>query len=98
MFFSEPVSFTAELLSIEALRSLHVQRCDSGYVPFDHLLRALHLCEELGISYDPCCILNFSTSLVQSGDDTYNRSFQNVSQICNSVERHSSRPFIDDFD
>ena len=73
---------------------LHVQRSYSSDVSFDHLLSALHLREQLRVTYDPCRILDLPAGLVKPGDDTNNGPLQYICQIRNPIEGHSPGPFI----
>lgn len=75
----------------------HIQRGNSRYIPLYQLLRRLHLGEELRISNNSSGILDLPTSLIQSSDHTNNGALQHVREISDTIEGHSSSPFIDNF-
>jgi hypothetical protein len=50
-------------------------------IPFDQCLGFLHFRKQVGITNDPSCISDFTTSLIQPRDNPHNGSFGNISQL-----------------
>jgi len=66
--------------------ALHVQRSHSCDIPFNHLLRTLHLGEKLRISNDSCRVLYLPAGFIKPSDDSNDGSFSHVRKICDAVE------------
>jgi hypothetical protein len=50
-------------------------------IPFDQCLCFLHFRKQVGITNDPSCISDFTTSLIQPRNDSHNGSFGNIGQL-----------------
>lgn len=76
---------------------LHVQTRHRRDVPFNHLLRRLHLLIQLRIAHNPRRILHLPTCFVQPGNRPHNCSLQHVRQARDILEAHASRPLVHHF-
>ena len=76
---------------------LHIQARNCRDIPFDHVLRRLHLRKELRIANDARRVLHLAARLIQPRDDPYNSPLEHIRQIRDPIEAHPARPLVHDF-
>lgn len=63
-------------------------------VPFNQFLASAHLLEQCGIADDPRRVLDLAARLIQTRNDPHDCAFHDIRQVCDAVERHAARPFV----